>query len=1346
VDKNLTLKLLGSPQISLDGQPLTHFISRKAQALLIYIAMTGKLHSREMLAELFWQNMPSRQSLKNLRTVLPNLRQQVGSHLIITRQTIEFNRACSYRLDVEALQAIAAHPKTANLQVLSEAVTQYQGDFLEGFYVPDAPEFENWALMERERLRELAIDGLHNLAEQYLQQQNYTAGLTITRKLLALDPWRETAHQQQMIFFACTGQRRAAQAQYEACRQILANEFDVEPMAETIGLYERICSGDICGATATHEKTPPIASSSQIFNPGLAYLLTTQYDWGEAIDVSIFYGRETELATLQQWMVQDHYRLILLLGMGGIGKTALSVKLAQTVQAKFEYVIWRSLRNAPPLESLLADLVPFLSDQQDSKADIGRLLHWLRSHRCLMILDNVETLFQEGNRAGQYRPGYENYSELFKVIGEVQHQSCVLLTSREKLAEVAAMEGNQSVQTFPVVGSSTTAQALLERRGLIGSSVQKQQLAERYGYNPFALKIVASSIQDLLDGDIEEFLKQEMVLFNGIRRLLEQQFERLSTLEQSILRWLAINREWTTISELATDTAPPVPRAKLLEVLESLSWRNLIECRQGSYTLQPVVMEYVTDRLVEQVGNEIVNQKIDVLGNHALLKTNVKEYIKETQQRLIVAGIATQLQTSIETPAKIETQFQEILSLLQSQPASMVYAAGNLINLSCHLQLDLTGYDFSRLTLRNAQLQGQWLQSVNFQDSQFEASLFTQIVKISFSLAFSPDGKLLANGDSSGNIFVRRVVDGQLLLSWQGHCNTIWTLVWSPDGETFATGSNDGTIRIWNPHIGQCLQSIQASSVVWTVAWSPAGNSLASIGTEETLRLWDVNTGQCVQGLDIQKDWGKAVVWSPDGQFVASGGDDGTIKFWHPQTGRCVQTLSGHHNGVWCLAWNPHPDRPLLASSSADHTIRLWNPNTGQCLQTLEGHTNTVLRVAWSPAGDTLASSSDDHTIRLWDGQTGQCLRILQGHQHSVWAIAWNPVQPLLASGSADYTTRFWQPQTGDCLKSLQGYSAGIRSLAWSPDSQTLAAGSDDHSIRLWNIATGDCLKKMRGQSNQIWSLAWSPDGQTIASGSDDKTLELWNPHTGQRLQTLVGHTNWIWSVAWSAEGQRLISGSNDQSIRVWDRQTGHCLQCLQCDAWVLAIAPSPAGNILASGGADCVVWLYDLNTGACLKKLPGHHSWIWSIAWSPDGQMLATGSEDGTLRLWDRQTGDCLKVLPASQMRIFSVGWSPDGQRVACGGADSTVQIWDVNTGQCVQRLEGHTNSLWSVAWQPAGHLLASCGADDLIRIWEVDTGKCVRILQTDRPYEGMNITGVVGLTEAQTATLKALGAVELS
>ncbi len=212
------------------------------------------------------------------------------------------------------------------------------------------------------------------------------------------------------------------------------------------------------------------------------------------------------------------------------------------------------------------------------------------------------------------------------------------------------------MQVFKVSGSTQVVQALIHARGLFGSSAQKQQLAEQCGGNPGAIKIVAGSIQDIFEGDIEAFLDQEAVLLNGIRRLLEQQFERLSALEQSVMYWLAINRAWITLADLSDDILPTVPRTRLLEVIESLCWRNLIECQQGYYTQQPIVIEYIINRLADKIFSEVANQEIVFFNQHSLLKTNVKEYIRDTQKQLALANFSAHSSNTLKASQHSESQ------------------------------------------------------------------------------------------------------------------------------------------------------------------------------------------------------------------------------------------------------------------------------------------------------------------------------------------------------------------------------------------------------------------------------------------------------------------------------------------------------------------------------------------------------------------------------------------------------------------------------------------------------------------------------------------------------------------
>ena len=1072
-------------------------------------------------------------------------------------------------------------------------------------------------------------------------------------------------------------------------------------------------------------------------------IATAQIDWGEAPDVSIFHGRTEELATLEKWIQVDHCRLVGILGMGGIGKSALSVKLAQQIQSEFDYVVWRSLRNAPPLDSLLQDLVLFLSNQQDLEATPNRLRHWLQASRCLVILDNVETILQAGNRAGQYRVGYEPYGDLFRILGESPHQSCVLITSREKPAEIATFEGmGLAVRSHQLSGSLKTALGIIETKDLVGNLQQKQQLCERYGCSPLALKIAAGSIHALFDGEIGPFLDEGIFLFNGTQRLLDQQFERLSALEKTIMYWLAINREWTSIPALASDIVPAVTRARLLEALESLGWRSLIEQQSRQYTQQPVVMEYVTERLIEQVVTEITEQKPVRLISHALLKTTANDVVQQTQFNLILEPITQQLLANLGNSEDIATTLTQCLDALRGQPpARSGYAAGNVLNLMRQLQIEVTHCDFSNLTIWQAYLQGLNLHQADFSQAHFSQTTFYDAFGGIHAVAVSPDGSLFAAAGTSGVIQLWQMANGEEHGHCRGHDGWIWSIAFSPDGQWLVSGSADQTVKIWDVHTGCCMHTLQGhTNWVRSVVFSPDGQIVASGSSDQTVKLWDLE-GRCLNTLKGHTNYVQAIAFSPDGHLIASAGWDQRIKIWELESGECLHTLEDT-NSFWSIAFSP--DSQTIATGSTDETVRLWDVQTGQCLKTLTGHTHAIRSVAFSPDGQELVSGGGDQTIKIWHVQEGRCLKTLSGHSNWIWSIAFSPDGSRLVSGGEDQTVRIWQTQTGHCLKSLTGYANAVRAIAFSPDGQTLISGSDDYAVKLWDLERERCLKTFIGHKNWILSVAVHPDNGLIASSSADQTVKIWDIRHNRCVRTLPGHTNTVWSVEFSPKRQLLASGGHDRTIHLWDIQDGHRLAVLEHPSQVRSVGFSPDGQTLVSGSSDKHVRLWDVDSGQCLRVMSGHTGMVWTVACSANALMIASGSSDKTLRLWDAQTGDCLKTLEGHTNWIWSVAFSPQCHLLASGSADKTVKLWDVHDGRFLRTLVGHANVVRSLAFNPQGNTLASVSEDETIKLWDVKTGECLTTLRGDRPYEGMDITGARGLTDAQKATLQVLGASE--
>lgn len=369
----LEICLFGGLEIRREDAPIGGFVSSKAPALLAYLAVTGRSHQRDALATLLWGEMTDADAKNNLRQTLTNLRKLVEPHLVITRETIGWNTAVPHILDIAQFENHlhrargAAPPKS--IAALQQATALYRGAFLAGFYVRDAPEFEEWMLAQRARYRELALHALHTLTEHHLSRGEYGRAIDCATRLLALDAWREEAHRQLMLAQARSGQRSAALAQYEACRRLLAVELGAPPSATTVALYERI---------RTAVETPP-------------HNLLPQ--------PTPFVGRAEELAQISTCLQNPDCRLLTILGVGGMGKTRLALQSAEQVCQRqlFLHGVFFVPLVGVDSQTLLVTAVAAACGLQfsGSQNPAAQLLTFLRDRELLLALDNFEHLLDE---------------------------------------------------------------------------------------------------------------------------------------------------------------------------------------------------------------------------------------------------------------------------------------------------------------------------------------------------------------------------------------------------------------------------------------------------------------------------------------------------------------------------------------------------------------------------------------------------------------------------------------------------------------------------------------------------------------------------------------------------------------------------------------------------------------------------------------------------------------------------------------------------------------------------------------------------------------------------------------
>ncbi len=317
-------------------------------------------------------------------------------------------------------------------------------------------------------------------------------------------------------------------------------------------------------------------------------------DLTDAPELIDYYDRASEESTLKQWILEAQTRLITIYGLSEIGKSALTLKLIEEIQTQFDYIIWKSLNNTPTLSTLQTQLKQTFSQSQATP--LPTIFDYLRTHRCLIILDDVQNIFKIGQLAGEYLTEYKDYSKFLKQIATSSHQSCLILLSWEKPKQITTLEAeNTPTRTLHLKGLGEKAREIFKEKGLTDEE-KWSDLITLYQGHPSWLNIISSTLLELFDGSVSQFLAEGNNIYLGdIEPLLETHLERLSESEKNVSHWLAYQNDAVNISEKPTDSE--LSQSEIWQAIQSLARRGLVEKVQkearSRFFLNPVFQEYI---------------------------------------------------------------------------------------------------------------------------------------------------------------------------------------------------------------------------------------------------------------------------------------------------------------------------------------------------------------------------------------------------------------------------------------------------------------------------------------------------------------------------------------------------------------------------------------------------------------------------------------------------------------------------------------------------------------------------------------------------------------------------------
>ncbi len=557
-----------------------------------------------------------------------------------------------------------------------------------------------------------------------------------------------------------------------------------------------------------------------------------------------------------------------------------------------------------------------------------------------------------------------------------------------------------------------------------------------------------------------------------------------------------------------------------------------------------------------------------------------------------------------------------------------------------------------------------------------------------------------------------------------------YSVAFSPDGRLLAAGTHETRVVVFDLATSQVLHVLEGhTKLIREVAFSPDSRLIASASDDKTVKLWDAATGKLVRTLTGHGYWAMNVVFSPDGALLASGSADHNLRLWDVKSGALRHTLPGHANMTKGLVFDPEG---VLISADAVGDVRVHDSESGEFIKELETGEHTLQSIALSPEGKLLATGHFTKKLKLWDAELN-LVRERTDFPAEVVTLAFSPTQQLIAS-VCNNRIQLWTPELD--RPRAEWAEELVTDVAFSPDGNTIAAVGLE--VRLYSVAdkiAGFTPKAASGSEQKqqrlaafdpapsvaqpapaapaaagptrileedalYYSVAFSPDGRLLAAGTHETRVVVFDLATSQVVHRLEGHTEPVHDVAFSPDSRLIASASWDKTVRIWDAQSGKLVYTLAghvLGAWVFGFSPDGATRARGRGWGDTTVRLWDVKTGKLRHTLVGHDNSVDAVMFAR-GMVISADSVDH-VRVHDAATGSFVREVDTAEYTLSSAALSPEGKLLATGHFTKKLKLWDAEFNLVGERTD-FPATVEALAFSPTESLIASV-CENKIQLW---------------------------------------------